>query len=101
MVRQDPQPQTGLTRAVSLAAVMFAVLAPVLYVSIFSLVAVGVDAAGRLFSPFAVGATVLGLVASIWAIVLPRTRVLGIVTLLVMVPCAFLAALSIVSLFSV
>ena len=43
MVGQDPAPQTRLTRTVSLAAVMFAVLAPVLYIVIFGLISVGVD----------------------------------------------------------
>lgn len=95
---KDPSPQTGVTRAVSLASVMLAVLAPVLFVLIFFLASIGYTMAGPTLSPFAIAATIVGLVASIWAVVLPRTRVVGITTLLVMVPCAFLAAISVVSL---
>ena len=100
MVGQDPAPQTRLTRTVSLAAVMFAVLAPVLYIVIFGLISVGVDSAGRVYSPFAITATLLGLVSSIWAITIPRARIVGITTLLVLVPCVFLAVLSVVAIFS-
>lgn len=89
-----------MTRAVSLAAVMFAVLAPVLFVLIFFLVSIGYLTAGQTLSPFAITATVLGLVSSVWAVVLPRTRVVGVTTLLVMAPCAILAGLSALSLAS-
>jgi len=97
---RDPAPQTATSRRVSLAAVMFSVLAPVMFVVIFLLVAVGYDTAGLTLSPFAIGATALGLVASVWALVLRRSRVVGVTTLLVMLPCAVLAALSGVALAS-
>ena len=101
MVSRDPTPQTRTSRQISLAAVMFAVLAPVLYVLIFFLVFIGYDTAGRTLSPFAITATAAGLVSSIWAVCLPRSRVVGITTLLVMVPCTVLAALAVISLLSV
>lgn len=98
--KKDPQPQTQLTRMVSLVAIMFAVLAPVIFVLTFFLVSIGLTQAGRAFSPFGIVATAIGLVASIWAVTLPRTRVVGITTLLVILPCTFLAALGVVSLLS-
>lgn len=100
MVGQDPVPQTRITRTVSLAAVMFAVLAPVLYIVIFGLISAGVDQAGRLYAPFAITATLLGLACSIWATTIPRSRIVGITTLLVLVPCVFLATLSVLALLS-
>ncbi len=79
---------------------MFAILAPVLFILIFFLLSIGYLTAGQTLAPLAILATVLGLVASAWAVALPRARVVGITTLLVIVPCTFLAALAIVSVFS-
>jgi hypothetical protein len=98
-VRRDPPPQTAVSRWVSLAALMFAVLAPVLFVMIFLLPGIGFET-GRTFLPFAIAATALGLAASIWAIVLPRSRAVGVTTLFIVVPCAFLAAIGVISLVS-
>lgn len=95
---RDPAPQTGTSRQISLGAVMFAVLAPTLYVIIFFLVSIGYATAGRTLAPFAITATVAGAVCSAWAVFLPRSRVVGITTGLVILPCVALAAVAVISL---
>ena len=98
---RDPVPQTRTSRQISLGAIMFSVLAPMLYVIIFFLVSIGYTTAGRTLAPFAITATVAGLICSIWAVFLPRSRVVGITTGLVMLPCVVLAAVAAISLASV
>src|SRR5690554_6429179 len=87
-------------RIVVTAAVVFTVLAVTLFVIILIFGGLGATQMSRLFSPIAIGATVLGLVGSIAAITYDRTRFLGITTTLVLVPCALLSALGLVALFS-
>lgn len=96
--RHDPPPQTGFSRTISLLALMSGILAPVLFVLIFFLVSIGFATAGRVLSPLALAATVLGLTSSIAAALHPRTRSLGITILLVMVPCVFLGIISLLGL---
>lgn len=97
MVMRDPDPATPVSRTVAFAAALFAIVAPVVFLVILGLGSIGVTDAGRTFAPFAITATVLGTIASIWAIVIPRTRGIGITTMVVMVPCLVLAALNILS----
>ncbi|MFP7759890.1 hypothetical protein [Marisediminicola sp. LYQ134] len=98
VARRDPSPQTALTRTVSLAAVTFAILAPLFFVIIFFLASIGYSTAGATLSPFAILSTGLGTIAAVWAVCLARTRVVGITTLLVMVPCLFLASIALLTL---
>lgn len=98
MVKRDPDPPTPVSRTVAFGAVFFAIVAPLVFLVILGLGSIGVVEAGRTFAPFAITATVLGLVASVWAIAMPRTRATGITTMVVMVPCVFLAAINLVSL---
>ncbi len=95
---RDPVPQTRTSRQISLGAIMFSVLAPMLYVIIFFLVSIGYTTAGRTLAPFAITASVAGLVCSTWAVFLPRSRVVGITTGLVIVPCLVLAVVAVISL---
>ncbi|MEY2847518.1 MAG: hypothetical protein RI885_183 [Actinomycetota bacterium] len=101
MTGRDPVPQSQTSRLVSLSAVMFSVLAPLLFVLIFVLVTtIGYATAGRTLAPLAIGATALGLVSSVAALCIPRSRVVGVTTLLVILPCVVLAGLAVVSLVS-
>lgn len=84
-----PIPPTRVTRAVSRAAAILVVVAPVLLVVVFALTSVGVDA--RVYLAVAIAATVLGLVAGTWAATMRPTRGLGIAVLVVLVPCAVVA----------
>jgi hypothetical protein len=100
-MRRDPVPQSQASRVVSLSAVMFSVLAPLLFVIIFLLVTTfGYSTAGRTLAPLAIGATALGLISSVAALCIPRSRVVGVTTLLVMLPCLVLASIAVFSLTS-
>ena len=96
----DLGPPSAYQRMVMIAAIVFTVLAATIFVVI--LVAGGKEAPeiGRVLSPVGIAATVLGLIASIAALVDPRTRTLGVTTTLALAPCAVLATLSAVALFS-
>ncbi|MBC7517389.1 MAG: hypothetical protein H7248_00640 [Microbacteriaceae bacterium] len=98
--RHDPPPQTGLSRAISLVALMSGILAPILFVLIFFLASIGFATAGRVLSPLALTATLFGVISAIAATAHPRTRTLGITIALVMVPCAFLGAISLIGMLS-
>ena len=93
-------PPTAYQRSIMIAAVTFTAMAATLFVVI--LIVGGADAPeiGRVFSPVAIAATALGLIASIAALVDQRTRTLGITTGIVLVPCVLLAGLSAVALYS-
>lgn len=96
----DLGPPSPYQRMVMIAAIVFTVLAATIFVVILLVGGADAPEIGRVFSPVGVAATVLGLIASIAALVDPRTRTLGITTSLVLVPCVLLAALSLVILFS-
>lgn len=91
-------PLTWLQRGVIVAAILLAVIAATIFVVVLVVGSGGGAEVGRIFSPIAIAATALGLVASLAAVVDARTRTVGITTMLVLVPCAFLAALSLVAL---
>jgi hypothetical protein len=90
-------PPSAYQRTVMIAAVTFTVLAAIIYVLVL-LLGGGSSDIGRIFLPVAIAATGIGLVASIAAIVDERARTIGITTAIVLLPCAFLAALSFVAL---
>jgi hypothetical protein len=96
----DRPPLTGLARVVSLAAIMFTVVAGTIFVMIIVLGSVGDTNLADVFGPIAIGATVLGMVAAIAAIARVRTRVLGILCLVVLLPCVVLSLLTLVALSS-
>ena len=79
---------------------MSGILAPVLYALIFFLASIGFATAGRVLSPLALAATVVGVLSSVVATMHPRTRTLGITFALVMVPCVFLAVISLIGMLS-
>jgi hypothetical protein len=96
----DVGPPSPYQRTVMIVAVTFTVLAATIYVVVLLLGGATASEVGRVFLPVAIAATGIALVASIAAIVDERSRTVGITTAIVLVPCAFLAALSLVALFS-
>ena len=98
MSELDRPPLTGLARIVSLAAIMFTVVAGTIFVMVIVLGSGGDTDLAGVFGPIAIGATVLGIVAAIAAVVRARTRVLGILCLLVLLPCVVLSLLTLVAL---
>ena len=76
----------------------------VLAITIFLVILVmGMDGStdiGRIFGPFGVAATVLGLIAAVWATLDRETRAAGVVSLAILVPCVFLEFVSVVALVS-
>jgi hypothetical protein len=91
-------PLSGLARLVSLAAIMFTVVAGTIFVMIIVLGSGGETALADVFGPIAIGATVLGLASAIVATVQARTRTLGILCLLVLLPCVVLSLLTLIAL---
>jgi hypothetical protein len=94
----DRPPLSGAARLVSLAAIMLTVLAGTIFVMIIVLGSVGETRLAEVFGPIAIGATAVGIVAAIAAAVRARTRVLGILCLLVLLPCVVLSLLTLVAL---
>ena len=90
-------PLTGFARVVSLAAITLAVFAGTIFIVVIVLGSGGVQSVARVFGPLGIGATVLGLVAAVFAITQQRTRVLGITALLVLLPSVVLSLLTIVA----
>jgi hypothetical protein len=90
-------PPSAYQRTVMIAAATFTVLAASIYVVVLLLGGTSSDI-GRIFLPVAITATGLGLVASVASIVDQRARTIGITTAIVLLPCAFLAALSFLAL---
>ncbi|PRY69922.1 hypothetical protein B0I08_10144 [Glaciihabitans tibetensis] len=98
MSEGDPPPLTGLARVVSLAAIMFTVVAGTIFVMVIVLGSGGDTTLAAVFGPVAIGATILGLASAVSATVRARTRVLGILCLLVLLPCVVLSLLTLVAL---
>jgi hypothetical protein len=96
----DRPPLTGVARLVSLAAIMFTVVAGTIFVMIIVLGSIGDTNLADVFGPIAIGSTVLGIVAAVAAAVRVRTRVLGTLCLLVLLPCVVLSLLTLVALTS-
>ncbi|WP_213815800.1 hypothetical protein [Glaciihabitans sp. dw_435] len=101
MSESERPPLRGVSRVVSLAAITFAIFAGTLFIVIIVLGSGGSRSVAEVFGPVAIGATVLGLITAIWALFGARTRTLGIITLLVLVPCVVLSLLRLVAMASV
>ena len=101
MVSETDRPELrGAERVVSLAAIMLAIFAGTVFIVVIVLGSGGSRTVSDAFGPVAIGATALGLVAAIIATVQRRTRTLGVVALLVLLPCIVLSLLTIVALTS-
>jgi hypothetical protein len=97
----EPVPAPGrLVRIMALAAMVLSILAITIFVMILLLGTGGSTEVGRVFGPFGIAATVLGLVAAVWATLHRGTRAAGVVSLAILVPCVFLAFVSTVALIS-
>lgn len=94
----EPTPLRGWERVVSQASIVLAVLAGTIFITIIVLGSGGSDRLSAVYGPIGIGATVLGLVTAIISVSRTRTRVLGITSLVVLVPCVVLALLTIVAL---
>ena len=90
----------GIDRVVSLAAIVCAVFAGTLFIVIIVLGSGGSTSLADVFGPIAISVTVLGLVAAVTAVTRPRVRTVGIMTLVVLLPCALLSLLTVVALTS-
>ncbi|MFC0678641.1 hypothetical protein ACFFGH_12395 [Lysobacter korlensis] len=99
MTRPAPEP-SRLFRMVALAAMVLSVLAITIFVVILFMGMGGSTEVGRVFGPFGIAATVLGLIAGVWATLHRGTRAAGVVSLAILVPCVFLAFVSLVALLS-
>jgi hypothetical protein len=99
-VAKPAQPPGRPIRLVALAAMVLSVLAITIFVVILFMGMDGSSEVGRVFGPFGIAATVLGLVAAIWATLDRETRAAGVVSLAILMPCAFLAFVSTVALLS-
>ncbi len=97
---QPTQPPGRPVRLVALAAMVLSVLAITIFVVILLMGMGGSTEVGRVFGPFGIAATVLGLVAAVWATLDRETRAAGVVSLAILVPCVFLAFVSLVALLS-
>jgi hypothetical protein len=87
-------------RPVALAAMVLSVLAITIFLCVLLMGMSGSTEVGRVFGPFGIGATVLGLIAAVWATLDRATRAAGVVSLAILVPCVFLAFVSAVALLS-
>ncbi len=99
MVEPVPAP-SRLVRMVALAAMVLSVLAITVFAVILLLGVGGSTEIGRVFGPVGIAATALGLVAAVWATLSRETRAAGVVSLAILVPCVFLAFVSVVALLS-
>jgi ABC-type transport system involved in cytochrome c biogenesis permease component len=96
-----PAPARGRPpRPVALAAMVLSVLAITIFVVILLMGMGGATEIGRIFGPLGIAATGLGLIAAIWATLDRETRAAGVVSLVILVPCVFLALISAVALIS-
>ena len=87
-------------RIVALAAMVLSVLAITIFLVILLMGIGGGTQLGPIFGPFGIAATVLGLIAAVWAATQRDTRAAGVVSLAILVPCVFLAFVSTVALLS-
>jgi carbon starvation protein CstA len=87
-------------RPVALAAMVLSVLAITIFLVVLVMGMDGSTDIGRIFGPFGIAATVLGLIAAVWATLDRETRAAGVVSLAILVPCVFLAFVSVVALLS-
>ena len=93
----EPPPLRGPARIISLAAITLAIFAGTLFIVVIVLGSGGSASVALIFGPIAIGATLFGVVAAILATGQPRTRSLGIVALLVLVPSIVLSLLTLVA----
>ena len=85
-------------RPVALAAMVLSVLAITIFAVILLMGMGGATQLGRIFGPFGIAATALGLIAAVWATLDRTTRQAGVVSLAILVSCLFLAAISLIAL---
>jgi hypothetical protein len=88
----------GWPRVVSLAAIVLAIFAGTIFIVIIVLGSGGDTSVSTVFGPIAIAATALGLVAGVAAVVPRRSRVLGVLALLILAPCVLLSLLNLVAL---
>jgi hypothetical protein len=99
-VAEPAQERGRPVRLVALAAMVLSVLAITIFVVILLMGIGGATDIGRVFGPVGIGATLLGLIAAVWATLDRETRAAGVVSLAILVPCVFLAFVSAVALLS-
>lgn len=87
-------------RLVALAAMVLSVLAITTFAVVLLMGMGGATEIGRIFGPIGIAATVLGLIAAIWAALDRETRAAGVLSLAILVPCVLLAFVSAVALLS-
>lgn len=101
MPREDRlRPLERGEQIIALGAIMAASIAATVFIVVLVLGADGATEVGRVFSPIAVGATLVALVFGVLGVMRARIRAVGVTTLIVVVPCLFLSLLSIVALIS-
>ena len=93
----EPVPLRGFARLAAQGGLLLAVFAGTIFLVIVILGAGGSQHLAPVFGPVAVVATALGLIAGVIAIVNPRSRGLGITTVVILLPCTLLSFLTIVA----
>ncbi|MCU1508072.1 MAG: hypothetical protein JWQ12_337 [Glaciihabitans sp.] len=90
-------PLRGIPRVAAQGGLVLAIFAGTIFLIIVVLGAGGSQHLAPVFGPVAIGATALGLVAAIVAVAQPRSRTLGITTLIILLPCTVLSFLTVVA----
>jgi hypothetical protein len=98
MSETERPPLRGWPRVVSLAALTLAVVAGTIFIVIIVLGSGGDTRLGDVFGPIGIAATSTGIVAAIASLFDARTRVLGVLCLILLLPSVFLSVLTLVAL---
>jgi hypothetical protein len=96
----EPVPLKGFPRIAAQGGLVLAIFAGTIFIIIVVLGAGGSEHLAPVFGPVAIGATGLGLVGAVIAIVNRRSRTLGITTLVILLPCLLLSLLTVVAISS-
>lgn len=100
MSETERPPLRGWPRVVSLAAILFAVLAGTIFIVVIVLGSGGDTRLGSVFGPVGIAATVIGLITAIAALVNRQSRVLGVLAIILLLPSVVLSALTLVAIAS-